>query len=105
MNVLVCTENHFVEVGTDVFSNQTSPEFFQRYLDAWEEVKVLGRVSCAESAPQGFHKVEMNGIRLVGLPDFYGPEQYLRNFRVLQLPIRVRSSYERPVLFPTWFVH
>src|SRR4029079_7653657 len=74
-------ENHFVKVGPDVFSNQTSPEVFQRYLDAWEEAMVLGRMSCAETAPQGFHRVEMNAIRLVGLPDFYGPEQYLRNLR------------------------
>ena len=45
MNVLICSESHFVQVGNEVYCPLLSPGYFQRYRDVWDEVVVLGRLA------------------------------------------------------------
>src|SRR5262245_14283357 len=81
MNVLICCENHFVQVGDEVHFHLTGPRFFQRYRDVFDEVVILARSAKKDKAPQGSQPLDMSGVRLIGLPDFYGPRQFLREWR------------------------
>ena len=78
MNLLICSESHFVQVGRDVYCPLLSPDYFQRYRAVWDEVVVLGRLSTKAQSPLGAPRLDLDGIRLVGLPDYTGPLQYLR---------------------------
>ncbi len=42
MNVVVTTEGHFIDVDGVIFSRSIAPTFFERYLEVWEEVLLLG---------------------------------------------------------------
>ena len=78
MNVLICTESHYVQVGDEVYCPLLSPDYFQRYREIWDEIVVLGRSRVASRAPQGAPRLELDGLRLVALPDYTGPLQYLQ---------------------------
>ncbi len=45
MNVLVTSENRFVDVDGTMYTTTIAPTFFHRYLDVWDEVLLLARVS------------------------------------------------------------
>ena len=78
MNVLICTESHYVQVGDEVYCPLLSPDYFQRYREIWDEIVVLGRSRVASRVPQGAPRLELDGLRLVALPDYTGPLQYLQ---------------------------
>jgi glycosyltransferase involved in cell wall biosynthesis len=77
MNVLLCSESHFVQVGENVYCPQTPPDYFQRYRQGWEEVIILGRLALSSEPPPGAPLLNLEGIRMVGLPDYRGPLQYI----------------------------
>ena len=81
MNILVTSESHFIDVGGTMYANNIAPEFFQRYLDVWDEVILLARVSQAERPPPGVLPIDFRGVRLAALPDFRGSVQYLKHLR------------------------
>ncbi len=76
MNVLICSEAHFVQVGEHVYCPQSPPDYFQRYREGWEEVIILGRLAFRSEPPRGVPLLNLQGIRIVGLPDYLGPLQY-----------------------------
>src|SRR5262245_39749388 len=77
MNVLVCSESHFVRVGSNVYCPLMPPDYFQRYREVWDQVVVMGRLAERSQPPQGAPLMQLDGIRVVGLPDYTGPLQYL----------------------------
>ena len=78
MNVVVTTEGHFIDVDGVIFSRSIAPTFFERYLEVWEEVLLLVRLSHATAPPEGASPIRMNGVRMVGLPEFRGPLQFFK---------------------------
>ena len=78
MNVLVTSENRFVDVDGTMYTTTITPTFFHRYLDVWDEVLLLARVSCADRPPPGLLPMDFQGVRLIGLPDFVGSVEYLK---------------------------
>lgn len=52
--------------------------FWQRYLSAFQEVVILARVAKACPLPDSWIPVEGPGVRVVPLPDYQGPWQYLK---------------------------
>jgi len=84
VNVLLCMEDHFVQVGDDVYSRLVHPGFFQRYRAVWDDVVVLGRSAHVARPPAGSPRLDVTGVRLVGLPDYRGPSQYWRHRRTIR---------------------
>jgi glycosyltransferase involved in cell wall biosynthesis len=78
MKVLVTSECRFVDVGGTLYTSALTPTFFQRYLDVWDEVLLLARVSSAKQPPLGVLPMDFRQVRLIGLPDFKGALQYMR---------------------------
>ena len=86
MNVLICTESHYVQVGDEVYCPLLSPDYFQRYREVWEEVVVLGRSSrCVPSATRGTSARVGRYSHWSALPDYTGPLQYLHCRRRIRL--------------------
>jgi glycosyltransferase involved in cell wall biosynthesis len=84
VKVLVCVEDHFVQVGGDVYSRLVPPGFFQRYRAVWDDVVVLGRAAPVARPPAGSPRLDFTGVRLVGLPDYRGPSEYWRHRRTIR---------------------
>ena len=88
MNILICSESHYVQVGGELYCPLLSPDYFQRYREAWDEVIVLARASVASQPPQGAPRLALEGVRLVALPDYTGPLQYLACRRRIRTIVR-----------------
>ena len=99
MNVLICSENHFILVGDEVHFPLTGPGFFQRYRKVWDEVIILSRAGRADSPPKGSVPLDMSGIRLACLPNFYGPQQYLRHWATCRKIARHWLAQADSILF------
>ena len=76
MNLLICSESHYAQVGTDIYCPQTPPDYFQRYREVWDKVVLLGRLAICSQVPSGAPLLNLEGIEVVGLPDYRGPIQY-----------------------------
>src|SRR6516165_2171771 len=78
MNVLVCADMHFVQVGDQYYAPGCAQNFFQRFRDVWEQVIVFGRLAQAHVPPEKSVPLDFSNVRLIGAPDFVGPVQYLK---------------------------
>ncbi len=89
MNVLVALETHFVR-GRDgrVYSTLgvDGHAFWQRYLDVFDEVLIAARTTAGDV--RGREPVEGPNVRVVPLPDYHGPWDYLRSRRALSAAMR-----------------
>ena len=57
---------------------------FWRYLDVWDEVLLLARESYADRPPPGLLPIDFQGVHLIGLPDFVGSAQYVKQWRAVR---------------------
>ncbi|WP_313292774.1 glycosyltransferase [Rhizobium rhizoryzae] len=55
--------------------------FWSRYLDVFDQVRVVARVQEVEQLPEGAVTLSDPRIRLVEIPFYHGPTQYLRRLR------------------------
>jgi glycosyltransferase involved in cell wall biosynthesis len=84
MNVLVCTEQHFTQVGERIFCRQSTPSMFQRYREVWDEVIVLARLHHATQPPVATPPLEFAGVRVAALPDYVGLWQFWQHRRTIR---------------------
>lgn len=97
--VLVTTEQRFYQTkdGCVWTPAALSAEFWQRYLVAFDYVRVLARVLEITGAPkEGWHRVDGESIGVYALPHYIGPLQYLqqrsRMLTILRQQIASASS-------------
>ncbi len=93
MKLLVAVEQHFRR-GPDQHICADGPVTYASwasYLETFEHVVILGRMGSADS-PRSAEAADGRSVWFHGLPDYYGPWQYLRNLP--QLVRRVRRSVE-----------
>lgn len=83
MRVLVSSEHRFVRVpdGGVWAAAAGGHSFWRRYLDVFEEVRVLARVESRASVPSDWHPVESPRINVVSMPYYFGPAQFLLRAR------------------------
>ena len=87
MQVLVATEHHFVKSPSgDIFSASGGREypFWQRYLEAFDEVLVLGRVALDHEVVTLCGQANGLGVRFAELPDYNGPSQYISRYQEIR---------------------
>lgn len=85
MKVIVATEAHFRRNSEGLVCSDTGGRgysFWQRYLDVFDSVTVIGRLSSGECP--AITPVEGPGVSLFPLPGYVGPEQYLWNISELR---------------------
>ena len=82
MKLYVTTEQHFYTSNDDnlVYVNGVENAlFFQRYLDMFDEVIVIGRVNNNRRINESYQVVNGNSIELFEIPDFVGVGGLLKN--------------------------
>jgi glycosyltransferase involved in cell wall biosynthesis len=85
MRLLIAVEHHFVQ-GPDGHIYSHGPagyKFWQRYLEVFEEVVVLGRVGRRAADSNGLVRADGPGAIFWPLVEYLGPGQYLRRVRKL----------------------
>lgn len=93
MVLMVAIEDHFLR-GPDgfVYTKGTfGYDFWKRYLEVFEQVKVLARVRSCNPLPGEIKRANGSGVLFHDLPDYTGPWEYLRCF------LRVRAGVWKTV--------
>jgi glycosyltransferase involved in cell wall biosynthesis len=90
MNVLVSLEERFQRTpdGRVWSSGAGSFSFWKRYLDVFDEVRVLGRVADVADAPASWKRADGPGVTFEQVPYYVGPLQYARKYFSVQAAIR-----------------
>lgn len=79
MDVIVALEHRFLRTPDGATWTQTmfAYQFWQRYLEVFDGVKILARASEAASPPDNWKRVDGSGVSLIPIPYYVGPLQYL----------------------------
>jgi glycosyltransferase involved in cell wall biosynthesis len=90
MNVLVSLEERFQRTpdGRVWSSGAASYSFWKRYLDVFDEVRVLGRVADVAVASASWKRADGPGVSFELVPYYVGPLQYARKYFSVQASIR-----------------
>src|SRR5262249_19098662 len=98
MNVLVCTDMHFIQVGERYYAPGCRASFFQRYTEVWDEVLVLGRLARRDTSPDDLSPLDFRNIRVIGTPEYVGPMQYLKCRRQVKAAVRIAVEQADSIL-------
>jgi len=86
MKVLVATESRFSRTpdGCIWSSDWVNYSFCQRYLDVFDEVRVVARVRDVSSLPPAVARADGPAVTVVSLPYYIGPWQFARRYPALR---------------------
>ncbi|WP_228061182.1 glycosyltransferase family 4 protein [[Phormidium] sp. LEGE 05292] len=95
MDVIVVLEHHFLQTPDRAVWTQTMfpYSFWLRYLDVFDRVKVVARMSKIREIPPHWKRADGAGVTFALVPDYTGPLQYL--FRSMQVKQVVRNALNR----------
>jgi glycosyltransferase involved in cell wall biosynthesis len=81
LKLFITTEQHFYRLpnGHILVKGVEDASFFQRYLDEFEEVIIVGRVQEVSSTDSAFRRVNKEGILFFPLKDFVGISGLFKN--------------------------
>ena len=100
MNVAVALETRFVRTPDGAFWSLgwLDQSFWRRYLDVFDEVKVIARVVDASEPPSRARRADGAGISFAALPYYVGPWQYLARLRSLRKAASAMISPDEAVI-------
>jgi glycosyltransferase involved in cell wall biosynthesis len=80
MRVVVTTEQRFaIDRAGALWTTTGQPySFWLRYLDVFDEVRIVGRAAAVDAPPAGARRVDGRGVGFVPLPAYSGPWGYVR---------------------------
>lgn len=87
MHVLVTASAHFAISADGALWTESASlgyDFWARYLDVFDEVRLLVRARTCATAPEGWNRASGPGITPVALPDFVGPRGLARHYRTVK---------------------
>jgi len=87
MHVLVSASAHFAITNDGIlWSPSTSPVYnlCTRYLDVYDEVRLLARAKLLSAPPSGWIKVSGSGIKPIAVPYFVGPWEFVKNYTAIR---------------------
>lgn len=95
MRVIVSLEHHFDRTPDGVVWTQTQfpYRFWQRYLEVFDQVRVVARVRDAPRAAPDWQRADGRHVSFAAIPEYLGPRQYLLRFR--QIRAAARSAIAR----------
>lgn len=79
MNVTVALEHHFTRTpdGQVWTATTFAYNFWQRYLQVFDSVRVIARVRKVNTAMEGWKQASGPAVSFADVPDYHGPYQYL----------------------------
>lgn len=90
MTVCVVLEQRFDRTPDGaVWTSTAFPyEFWRRYLDVFEEVRVVARVQDVDAALPSWHRADGDRVSFARVPYYIGPLQFLRHWRAVRHAVR-----------------
>ncbi len=84
--VIVALEHHFDRTPDNSIWTQTQfpYNFWRRYLDVFNEVRVVARVRNVPTKGEDWQRADGEGVKFAAVPDYLGPFQYLLRSREVQ---------------------
>lgn len=90
MNLAVSLEQRFLTTpdGAVWTPAAFSYQFWTRYLDVFDSVRIIARAHAVAAPPANHRRVDGPAVTLLALPHYIGPVEYLRRLRGLQRALR-----------------
>lgn len=85
MKLTVSLEHRFHKAKDGTIWTKTAfpYSFWRRYLEVFSEVHIVARTQSVDSVPTTFLRVDGENVKIVSLPFYLGPMQYLQKVRQL----------------------
>ncbi|HIK03580.1 MAG TPA: glycosyltransferase family 4 protein [Trichormus sp. M33_DOE_039] len=90
MNILVTLEHHFEQTPDGAVWTQTTfpHSFWKRYLEVFENVRVVARVRAVDSVSPDYQRADGDRVSFIPLPDYVGLKQYLSQARQVEQTVK-----------------
>ena len=90
MNLLLTLDHRFDRTPNGAVWTHTTfaHSFYQRYLQVFEQVRVLARIRNVPSVPPHWKRADGEGVSFVAVPYYVGPVQYVLRARQIKQAIR-----------------
>jgi len=89
MNVMVVSEVRFSRVADgSVWADASPYAFWQRYLDEFDGVTIVGREDRIEAPLPGMTRVDGARVQLRGMPHYLGSREFVMNWRAIRDAVR-----------------
>lgn len=100
MNVTVPLEHHFVRTPDGRVWTETTfaYQFWQRYLQVFDSVRVIARVRNADSTRAGWSQASGPAVTFADVPDYHGPYQYLACWLKIRSVLREQADSNQAVI-------
>jgi glycosyltransferase involved in cell wall biosynthesis len=98
---MVTAENRFVRTpdGAVWTHVQYGRRFWDRYLKVFDGVDVLSRVRTVATVPDGWTRVDGDGVEVKDLPYYEGPRQYIWRFREFRRAVKNEVRTNEALIF------
>lgn len=99
-SVTVIPDGHYYRLADgQILSNGVySYKFFKRYLDSFDTVKVIARISEIDKASSNLKIASGTGIEFLSLPQYKGPLEYLKHYFAIKNKLREYLSSSECVI-------
>ena len=100
MNVTIPLEHHFLRTPDGRIWTETTfaYNFWQRYLEVFDSVRVIARVRNVDASLPGWKQASGLAVTFIDLPDYHGPYQYLARWRRIRAVLREQARYSQAVI-------
>lgn len=81
MKLMVAIEHHFVRCPEGVFTDLAfGYDYWQEYLEVFDEVTVMARVQYATERPKGLQRADGKGVKFSDISNYYGVKSFILRF-------------------------
>jgi glycosyltransferase involved in cell wall biosynthesis len=100
MNVTIALEHHFLRTPDGCVWTQTTfaYQFWQRYLQVFDSVRVIARVRNVDTAMAGCKQASGPAVTFIDIPDYLGPYQYLACWPRIRSVLREQARHSQAVI-------
>lgn len=94
MRCIITTEEHFAHIDGHIGSY--NPLFWDRYLQVFDNIIVVARVSNTSSP--AVHPITNPKISFLAIPEYIGPKQFLQKYLSIKSSIKVNKLYNSALI-------
>lgn len=102
MKAFVSTNNRFlVDTAGRLWtpSNACAYDFWTRYLDVFDEVRVVARARPGDTVPESWHQATGSRVTAVPVPDFHTPLEWLRDRKMVRRIVHAEARDAPALIF------
>lgn len=100
MNVTIALEHHFLRTPDGSVWTETAfaYQFWQRYLQVFDSVRVIARVRNVDTAMAGWKQASGSAVTFIDVPDYHGPYQYVACWPKIRSVLREQARSSEAVI-------